>query len=139
MSRAAAAFRTDRLLWLGVGVFVVGRIVDLVWHATHPEFETATDQLRAHSVVWVGALLMSWAAVGAFASGRGNTGYLLVLSGGVAYAAVAVWHFYEHSQLRDPDLLHVLLLVTNIAMFSGAAWVWFTAWRAGRRGMVAGP
>jgi hypothetical protein len=49
MSKTRDALQADRLLWWGVGVFVVGRIVDLIWHATNPEFETATDQLPAHS------------------------------------------------------------------------------------------
>jgi hypothetical protein len=110
-----------------MGLFVVGRIVDLIWHATHPEFETAGDQLRAHSVVWLGALLMIVAAARTFVSGRGNGGHLLVLSAGVTYGAVAVWHFYEHSQHRDPDLPHLLLLITNVAMFLGASWVWLIA------------
>jgi hypothetical protein len=132
MSKTREELRADRLLWWGVGVFVVGRIVDLIWHATHPEFETAADQLQAHSVVWPGALLMIVAAARASASEHRNGGYLLVLSAGLAYGAVAVWHFYEHSQGRDPDLPHLLLLVTNIAMFLGAGWVWLTARRARR-------
>jgi hypothetical protein len=133
VSEAGDARRTNRLLWWGVGVFAVGRIVDLIWHATHPEFETAADQLQAHSVVWLGALLMIVAAARAFASGNRNGGYLLVLLAGLAYGAVAVWHFYEHSQHRDPDLLHLLLFVTNIAMFLGAGWVWLAARRHGER------
>jgi hypothetical protein len=133
MSKAGGAPRPDRLLWWGVGVFVVGRIIDLVWHATHPEFETAADQLQAHSVVWLGALLMIVAAGRAVASGHGSGGYLLVLCAGLAYGAVAVWRFYEHSQRRDPDLPHLLLLVTNIGMFLGAGWVWFAVRRTRRQ------
>jgi hypothetical protein len=101
MSKTRERLEADRLLWWGVGLFVLGRIVDLIWHATHPEFETAADQLRAHSVVWLGALLMIVAAATAFVSGRGRSGY-------------------EHSQHRDPDLPHLLLLITNVAMFLGA-------------------
>jgi hypothetical protein len=133
MSKTREGSHADRLLWWSAGVFVVGGVVDLIWHATHPEFETAADQLQAHSVVWLGALLMSVAAARAFSSGHRNGGYLLVLSSGLAYGAVAVWHFNEHSQHRDPDLPHLLLLVTNIALFLGAGWVWFTARRAGRQ------
>jgi hypothetical protein len=133
MSKTPEVWRADRLLWWGVGAFVVGRIIDLIWHATHQEFETAADQLQAHSVVWLGALLMIVAAARAFASGHRNGGYLLVLLAGLAYGAVAVWHFYEHSQHRDPDLPHLLLLVTNIAMFVGAGWVWIAARHARRQ------
>jgi hypothetical protein len=72
------------------------------------------------------------AAARALASEHSTGGYLLVLSAGLAYGAVAVWHFYEHSQHRDPDLPHLLLLVTSIAMFLGAGWVWLAARHARR-------
>jgi hypothetical protein len=116
-----------RVLWIGVAVFVAGRLIDLWWHATHPEFETAADQVRAHFVVWTGTILMLVGAAWAVAFGAASRGYLVVLAGGVGYAAVAVWHFWEHSQGRDPDLPHLLLLITNVVMFLGAAWVWLEA------------
>jgi hypothetical protein len=125
-----AGRRSTRLLWIGVSVFVAGRIIDLLWHATHPEFETATDQLRAHAVVWLGALLMIAAAARGIGIVTGRSGYVLVLAAGLGYGGVALWHFYEHLQLRDPELPHLLLLVTNILMFIGAGWVWL----AGRLG-----
>jgi lipopolysaccharide export LptBFGC system permease protein LptF len=80
--------------------------------------------VQAHAAVWVGALLMIVAAARGVGLPSQRAGYLLVLGAGLGYAAVAIWHFYEHSQLRDPDLPHVLLLVTNILMFIGAGWVW---------------
>jgi hypothetical protein len=32
-------------LWAGLSVSTAGRALDLRWHATHDEFETANDQL----------------------------------------------------------------------------------------------
>jgi hypothetical protein len=58
-----------QLLAAGVALFVLGRLIDLWGHATHPEFETASDQLRAHAVVWAGALVMLWAAALALTRG----------------------------------------------------------------------
>ncbi|MDP8956442.1 MAG: hypothetical protein M3N24_05730 [Actinomycetota bacterium] len=121
-----------RLLGIGVAVFIAGRLVDLAWHATHPDFETAADQVRAHAVVWLGALVVLSAGVVAVVRGVRRPDYIVVLVGAVGYAAVAVWHFMEHAQGRDPDLPHVLLLITNIVILGGAAWVGFTAWRRRR-------
>jgi ABC-type uncharacterized transport system permease subunit len=77
----------------GVVVFFVGRVIDLIWHATHPEFETAGDQLRAHAVVWLGAHIMLAASGGALLQATKNRGYAVVLAGGLGYAGVAAWHF----------------------------------------------
>jgi hypothetical protein len=115
-----------RFLGTGVALFVAGRIIDLVWHATHPEFETATDQVQAHAVVWGGALVMIAASAWGLRLGEAKGGHAVVLLGGLGYAAVAVWHFYEHAQFRDPEIAHILLLVFNIIMFLGAALVWLS-------------
>jgi hypothetical protein len=130
VSEAATAERTARkLLLVGVGVLVAGRLIDLAWHAANPEFETAADQVRAHAVVWLGNLIILWAAVFALVRGVRARGYTVVLAGALGYAAVAVWHFIEHANLRDPDLPHVLLLITNVLILAGAAWVALEAWR----------
>lgn len=118
-----------RLLAVGVGVLILGRLIDLAWHAAHPEFETAMDQLRAHVVVWVGDLIVLWAGVFALARGLRHPAYGVVLAGAVGYALVAVWHFIEHANLRDPDLPHLLLAGTNALILGGAAWVAVEAWR----------
>jgi uncharacterized membrane protein YphA (DoxX/SURF4 family) len=98
--------------------------VDLVWHATHEEFETASDQLQAHAVVWAGTLILVAASAAAVIQGTRNRGYAMVLAGTISYAGVAAWHFWEHLQLRDPDLPHILLLVANIVIIAGVVWVW---------------
>jgi hypothetical protein len=116
------------LLTLGVGLFIAGRLVDLAWHATHTEFETAADQVRAHAVVWLATIVILWAATVALVR-RVRLDYTVVLTGAVGYAVVAVWHFIEHAGGRDPELPHILLLITNVVIFAGAAWVGFAAWR----------
>jgi hypothetical protein len=74
-------------------------------------------------VVWIGDLIVLGAAAFALVRGIRHPGYTVVLVGALGYAAVAVWHFIEHANLRDPDLPHVLLLITNVLILAGAAWV----------------
>jgi cytochrome bd-type quinol oxidase subunit 2 len=109
-----------RTLWIGLVLLVAGRVLDLQWHASHDEFETASDQLRAHWLAWVGALVLLVGAGIAVRERHRSPMPAVLLIGAVGYAAVAVWHFYEHSQLRDPDLPHVLLAISQILMFVGA-------------------
>lgn len=109
-----------RALWVGLVVSIAGRALDLRWHATHDEFETASDQLRAHWVAWLGALILLGAAAVALSQRQRGPAVWAVAVGAAGYAVVAAWHFYEHSQLRDPDLPHILLAITQIVMLGGA-------------------
>lgn len=129
MNEAPVAGPTRRLILVGFGVFVLGRVIDFVWHATHPEFETAGDQAQAHAVVWLGALILLVAAGRAVLAGLREGGYLLLLAAVLLDVVVSVWHFWEHYNQRDPDLPHILLLAANIGIFVGVGWLWFGAWR----------
>jgi hypothetical protein len=56
----ATSGSTSRLLagaWTGIALQAAGQVVDLRWHATHPGFERAADQLRAHWLIWLGVLV----------------------------------------------------------------------------------
>jgi hypothetical protein len=112
-----------RILAIGVALLIAGQLLDVWWHATHPGFESAADQLRAHAVLWLGTLTVVWAATLALVRGVRNRGFVLVFIAAVSYGAVHVWHFFEHANGRDPDLPHLLLLVTNVTIFAGAGWV----------------
>lgn len=117
------ADRAVKWLLIAVAVQIVGRGIDGWWHATHDEFETAADQLRAHFVVWIGvlaALMLSALAVSRFA-GSVRSWYAVVLTASVCYVAAATWHFIEHANHSDPALPHVLLAVTWAALLFGAA------------------
>jgi hypothetical protein len=99
------------VLLAGVGIQVVGRAIDGYWHATHDGFESASDQLQAHSVLWIGVLVtlvISGLAVRELRT-RPRAGYVAVLASSVAYAGVAVWHFIEHANGSDPAVAHVVL------------------------------
>ena len=113
-----------RWVAISVVVFLAGRLIDLAWHVTHPEFETASDQVRAHAVVWLGVLLLLLTAVRGIWRRSPNRGYAFLLGATVLYGSVAGWHFWEHLNDRDPGLPHILLLIANLAVLAAAAGVW---------------
>jgi lipopolysaccharide export LptBFGC system permease protein LptF len=102
---------------LGIGVLVqlIGRGIDFRWHATHDEFETAADQLQAHWVLWVGALITLAVSSAALRRGRARSerlGYVLVLAGSIGYLAAALWHFLEHLAENESTPAHVAVAAT---------------------------
>jgi hypothetical protein len=108
---------------VGAVLMTAGRAVDLRWHATHDEFETGADQVQAHWLAWLGALILL--AVG-FAGMRRlyrSPGYVILATSGVLYAGVAVWHFILHNQLRDPLPPHVLLAVSQLGLYIGTGFL----------------
>jgi hypothetical protein len=96
--------------------------MDLRWHATHPGFERAADQLQAHWLIWLGVLAtLVVATVGASrVPSSWYSGYRLLLLAGVVYALSSGWHFWEHAQLRDSVAPHVLVAIGKAAIPAGA-------------------
>lgn len=127
-----------RWLWLAVGVLLAGRIRDSVWHATHDEFEGTSQQLEAHWLAWLGVILvLAVVAKGTTADARLPRGYVAVATGAALYVIVAIWHFIEHANGDDPEVAHVLLGVSQIAIFVGATLATFDA--RGERGGASSP
>lgn len=118
---AATSRRVVVGLWVGFGAFVAGRVLDWRWHATHDEFEGPAEQLQAHWLAWLGAVILLVAAVISVREGgrAPNVGTVAVLVGAVAYVVFAAWHFYEHAQDRDPEALHLLLVAAQLIMLGG--------------------
>ena len=114
--------RLLQALWATVLLQLAGRLVDLRWHLTHPEFEAASQQVEAHWLVWLAVLASIGVAVFAIAgpSAAAMAGYRVVLIAGLVYTAVAVWHFIEHAHHHDPQVAHVLLALSQLAMLVGA-------------------
>ncbi len=111
-----------RLLLAATALAVVGRLLDVRWHATHDEFEGAREHLEAHWLAWVGIAAMIAAAVYALRvvpRGSSSIGYAVVLAGGALYVPVAVWHFIAHAERVDPELAHVLLSLANGILLTG--------------------
>lgn len=115
-----------RALIIGFVGQVLGRLLDLQWHLTHSEFETATDQLRAHWLIWITTLFVIGVAVVAL---RGDLpspqrgGYLLVLIANVGYMLVGVIHLFQHLDHQEVEWAHFSLAVTNVAAVVGVVWV----------------
>lgn len=70
-----------------------------------------------------------------------NPGLTLVLAASGLYVAVSIWHFLEHASGADPEVAHVVIGVTKVAILAGVVWatvVWrravasrgATLWRA---------
>lgn len=121
----AASGPTGRLLvgaWTGIAMLMAGQVVDLRWHAAHGRrFERASDQVGAHWLIWLGVLvLLLVAVVGARrAQSRWYTGFRLLLLAVVCHVLIDGWHFWEHYNLRDPVVPHVLLASLKAVMLAG--------------------
>lgn len=117
--------RRLRLVVLGGAIaMTAGRAIDLRWHATHGEFETGADQLQAHWLAWLGALVLLVAAtVGVTRRLYRSPGFFILFGSACAYGIVAVWHFWLHNQLRDPDLPHVLLALSQLGLYVGTGFI----------------
>jgi hypothetical protein len=126
--------RLLRLLVIAAIVQIAGRALDFRWHATHDEFEAVTQQFEAHWLLWLGViatLAVCAAALRRLDRGdRARRAYLITLVSGLAYSAVAVWHFIEHANHNDPSVAHVLLGVGQAAMLVGVALA--VVWTRGR-------
>lgn len=116
-------------LWIAVGVVIIGRLVDLQWHLTHDEFEGASEQVRAHLVLWIGVLLILLVTALAVKRGARGFGYRIALAGAVVYVPVATWHFVEHANGSDPESAHVLIGIAYAAMLIGVITATVAAWR----------
>ena len=116
--------RRTSLVLAGALVLYLGGVVrDLAWHSTHDtqkEFETASTQLAVHWLLWAGALALLAVSLVAFRENRGNRGYALTLAGALTYVPLSVWHFIEHANRNDPELVHVLIYIVSTAMVVGA-------------------
>jgi hypothetical protein len=107
--------------WIGIAVQIGGRILDARWHATHDEFEAASQQLEAHWLLWLGVLVTLVAAGLALArlTAEERPGFSLLFGFTAIYVAISVWHFIEHANHNDPTLPHVLLAIGAIGMLVG--------------------
>jgi hypothetical protein len=127
---------TLRLLWATLLVQLLGRLLDARWHATHDEFEGASQQLEAHWLAWIGVL--ATLAVAAWAVRQrvipGPFGYVTVLVATGVYVPVAVWHFIEHANRSDPEIAHVFLAVSQAGVLAGAVAATVAALRGRRIG-----
>lgn len=112
----------SRLLAIGVVTFVGGRLFDAWWHTGPDEFETGLDQVRAHWLAWLGVLIILAAGLRGVRERR-SPGYAVALAGALAYAVVAARHFYEHTERREADVTHLLLVLANVVVLLGVVWV----------------
>jgi hypothetical protein len=134
--------RLFRVLLIAFAVQVAGRLLDFWWHASHDEFETGVDQIRAHWLVWSGTILVLLVTVRALRSteiaARERLGYQMALVGNGVYVPIAIIHFIQHLNLEEVDWAHIGLAITNVVAFVGVLIV-IAAYLGRRRGRVATP
>jgi hypothetical protein len=118
-----ARTRLLQLIAVALVVQIAGRLLDGRWHATHDEFEGASQQFEAHWLIWLGVLATLAICVVALRrldrADRGLLGYRVTFFFGLGYAVVAVWHFIEHANHNDPEVAHVLLALGQAGMLIG--------------------
>jgi hypothetical protein len=52
-----------------------------------------------------------------------SPGFVVILVSASLYAVVAAWHFWLHQQLREPDLPHVLLALSQLGLYLGSVMI----------------
>lgn len=110
-------------LWIGVGIQLLGQIVDVRWHAQHgSHFQSASEQVAAHWVVWVSIGVMIASAATAVGSGyaKASRGFAWALVASALYAAASGWNFWEHAHGRHAAAPHVLIGVSRIGVLVAA-------------------
>lgn len=124
-------------VWVAVVLQIGGRVVDGRWHTTHDAFEGASEQLRAHWLLWIGVIVallaagLEFAKLSAKERGRGLP---TVLIGTIVYVPAATWHFIEHTRGVEPALAHPAHLLPAIGqtlIVIGAIWA-LVEWRRTR-------
>ncbi len=116
--------RLFQALWAAFAVQVAGRVLDLQWHRAHPEFETGSDQIQAHWLVWLGTILvLIVAGIALRQEAQGDPGYIVAFGANLLYAVVAVIHFFQHLDHQEVDWAHAGLAITNIAALVGVLMV----------------
>ncbi len=123
LSMLSTERRVLTAVWVGLGLWFAGRLVDARWHATHDEFEGTSQQIEAHWLAWLGVavtLVVAVAGARRFAALRRSGGVRTLVAAGALYAVVGIWHFIEHANGSDPEVAHVLLALANAGMVIGA-------------------
>jgi hypothetical protein len=113
-------------LWIGVGIQLLGQVLDVRWHAAHgSHFRSASEQVQAHWVIWVSiaVTMLSAAAAVRAGHGRASRGFLWALVTSVVFAAASGWNFWEHAHGRHAIAPHVLMIVSRIGVVVAAVWV----------------
>lgn len=130
--------KSRMLIWTALAVQLAGLIVDIVWHALHPDFEASTVEQMAvhlgtiHIPIYVGVLCVllatAWALIDQARRPPIGAAFPVAFLGALISAAGELWHAYLHLQLdtrRGP--------AAAVISFAGFLIVVAAMWISGRR------
>lgn len=106
---------------LGLVAVALGGASDLYWHLTHKGFETAADQLQAHSAYWIGITLVAisaWRGLRKYVSIT-RRGYTVAFVGSMGYLGVSAWHFIAHSYHLEATPAHLGTIGSGVILVVG--------------------
>jgi hypothetical protein len=106
-------------LWISFGIQLLGQIVDVKWHAAHgSHFRSASEQVQAHWVTWLGIAVMLAVSTAAVRSGEAKThrGFLVALVASGFLALAQAWNFWEHAHGRAAVPAHVVMVVSRLGI-----------------------
>lgn len=110
-------------LWIGVAIQLLGQLIDVRWHATHSShFRSASEQVEAHWMIWLGIAVILVAGLAAVMSGRGTAGRGLTgaLVASSVLVAGQVWNFVDHTQGRTAVPPHLLIALGRLGVLAAA-------------------
>jgi hypothetical protein len=120
------ALRPKRLLlglWIALGIQLLGQIVDVKWHAAHgSHFRSASEQVQAHWVTWLGIAVMLVVSTAAVRSGhaKANRGFTVALVAAAFLALAQAWNFWEHAHGRPAVPAHVIMVGSRLGIMVAA-------------------
>ena len=130
--------KSRMLIWAALAVQLTGQIIDILWHALHPEFEARTTEAMlvhlgtVHIPIYVGALCVlittAWALIDQARRPPVGATFSVAFVGALISTAGEVWHAAKHLRLDT----HGGPIAAGIA-FLGFLIVVAALWQGGRR------
>jgi hypothetical protein len=130
--------KSRMMIWTALGIQFGGQIIDVIWHALHPNFKPITTEEMlvhlgtVHIPIYVGVLCVllatAWALIDQARRPPVGATFSIAFVGALISTAGEAWHAYKHLQLDT----HGGPLAAGIA-FLGFLIVAAALWIGGRR------
>lgn len=116
--------RSRQLLWVGIGVFVLGLVWDASWHGRNPQaLETGWRLVEAHGPMYAGMLIALvgglWAFGGADRPSPASW-YGFATVGALAQLVGSGWDAWAHAGGGEAAVAHIVSRLGLLALLAGA-------------------